>query len=195
MLPFSEAAERNKKPILDVISDVLKESREALEVGAGTGQHALYFASNMQHLNWRATDRMEYLEGLQNQFSARSIENLIGPTELDVNKLPWPSGTVDLVYTANTFHIMSWQSVESFFEGLDQCLEPAGHLIVYGPFKYRRQFTSPSNSSFDLSLKSRDPRMGIRDFEAVNGLATDIGLKLLGDHSMPANNQCLIWQR
>lgn len=194
MLPFSEAAERNKGPILEVISGVLEQSKKVLEIGSGTGQHALYFASKVPHLNWYATDQLEYLDGLQAQFAASPTENVFGPVELDVNKRPWRCDPVDVVYTANTLHIMSWQSVESFFAGLDQCLQPESNLIIYGPFKYDGEFTSLSNAGFDLSLKSRDPKSGIRDFEAVCRLAESIGLSLILDHSMPANNQCLVFR-
>lgn len=195
MLPFSEAAERNKRPILEAISGILKYSTEVLEIGSGTGQHALYFASNMPNLNWHSTDQVEYLGRLQAQFAARPTDNIYGPTELDVNQLPWRCDPVDLVYTANTLHIMSWQSVQALFAGLGECLQRDGHLIVYGPFKYGGEFTSLSNASFDFSLKSRNPLSGIRDFEAVCRLAEGIGLSLFLDQAMPANNQCLIFRR
>lgn len=192
---FSEAADRNKTAILDVISDVLKQSNHVLEVGTGTGQHALYFADQMPHLIWHATDFGEYLVGLKQEINQSSVVNVQEPTELDVRQLPWSQPSVDLVYSANTLHIMGWNAVEDFFVGVDQILQPQGHLVVYGPFKYSGDFTSSSNADFDLWLKDRDPVSGIRDFEAVNQLANNIGLKLVADHSMPANNQCLIWLR
>ncbi len=68
-------------------------------------------------------------------------------------------------------------------------------MAIYGPFKYAGAYTSASNADFDGFLRSRDPLSGIRDFEAVDALARQIGLVLLQDHAMPANNQCLVWQR
>jgi len=90
---------------------------------------------------------------------------------------------------------MSWTSVESLFDGLDVVLRGGGVLCIYGPFRYGRAFTTPSNERFDQMLKSRDPLSGIRDFEAVNALARGQGMELLADHVMPANNQLLVWRR
>lgn len=200
---FSGPADRNKEPILGVISEVLMQSRQVLEVGSGTGQHALFFAEKMPHLVWQPTDCGDYLPDLITQISDNPMPNVSGPLELDVRNLPWQIGTlkesgensVDAIYTTNTLHIMSWNAVNDFFTGVGQILGPKGHLIVYGPFKYDGDFTTPSNADFELWLKDRDPESGIRDFEAVNELASAIGLQLKADHSMPANNQCLIWQR
>jgi len=196
---FSGPADRNKGPILEVISDVLLESRQVLEIGSGTGQHALFFAEKMPHLMWQPTDCGDYLSGLKVQIEANPISNVVRPFELDVRHLPWKLDAmehpVDTIYTTNTLHIMGWNTVEDFFTGVDQALNANGHLIVYGPFKYNGDFTTPSNADFELWLKDRDPESGIRDFEAVNELANAIGLVLKADHNMPANNQCLIWQR
>lgn len=209
---FSAPADRNKQPILTVISDVLKQSRHVLEIGSGTGQHALFFAGQLPHLLWQPTDCGEYLPDLITQMAEHSMPNIAEPLELDVRHLPWQvtrpvndgkcadgdaaeSNSVDLVYTTNTLHIMGWDAVEDFFTGVGQVLKSTGHLIVYGPFKYGGEFTTPSNADFERWLKNRDPASGIRDFEAVDALASLIGLTLIADHSMPANNQCLVWQR
>ena len=197
---FSASADRNKEPILEVISSTLENSQHVLEIGSGTGQHAVYFAEQMPHLRWQPTDFGDYLPDLNAYIQASSIGNLASPIELDVRNFPWGQldhlkAPVDTVFTANTLHIMGWEAVESFFTGVEQILQSAGHLIVYGPFKYSGDFTTPSNADFDLWLKDRDPVSGVRDFEAVDALAREIGLLLEQDHAMPANNQCLIWQR
>ena len=196
---FSASADRNKEPILEVISSTLENSQHVLEIGSGTGQHAVYFAEQMPHLRWQPTDFGDYLPDLNAYIQASSIGNLASTIELDVRNLPWQLNSlkvaVDTVFTANTLHIMGWEAVESFFTGVEQILQSAGHLIVYGPFKYNGDFTTPSNADFDLWLKDRDPVSGVRDFEAVDALAREIGLLLEQDHAMPANNQCLIWQR
>lgn len=199
MLMFSGPADRNKEPILEVIADLLSQSSRVLEVGSGTGQHALYFAEQMPHLTWVPSDFSDGLEILRSQFAQNAMPNIAEPIDLDVRNLPWDQSIkhndIDLVYTTNTLHIMSWSAVENFFEGVEQILQERGHLVVYGPFKYAGNFTTPSNAQFDLWLKNRDPESGVRDFEAVDELARNIGLNLLHDHAMPANNQCLIWQR
>lgn len=198
MLPFSEACERNKHPILAVLRRTLDQPASVLEIGSGTGQHAVHFARELPHLRWQPTDRPEVLPGLRARVQAEGTPNLLAPIDLDAARGPWPSaGTQSVVYTANTLHIMGWSDVESLFAGIAQLLQPVadGRLIVYGPFKYRGAFTTDSNRQFDEMLRARDPASGIRDFEAVDALATRAGLRLCEDVAMPANNQLLLWRR
>ena len=194
MLPFSEACERNKEPILAVLRGAFAGRRRVVEIGAGTGQHAVHFARHLSHLEWQPTDRAEWLEGLAARVAAEGPPNLLAPVELDVLDDSWPPVRGDAVYSANTLHIMSWPAVEALFAGLGRVLEPGGVLAVYGPFRYRGAFTTPSNADFDAMLRERDPASGVRDFEAVNALAEHAGLTLQSDHAMPANNQLLVWR-
>jgi SAM-dependent methyltransferase len=194
MLPFSEACERNKEPILAVLREAFADCSRVVEIGAGTGQHAVHLARHLPHLEWQPTDRAEWLEGLAARVAAEGPPNLLAPVELDVLREPWPPVRGDAVFSANTLHIMSWPAVEALFAGLGRVLEPGGVLAVYGPFKYRGAFTTPSNAEFDAMLRDRDPASGVRDFEAVNALAERAGLALQADHPMPANNQLLVWR-
>jgi cyclopropane fatty-acyl-phospholipid synthase-like methyltransferase len=195
MLPFSEACERNKGPILDILGDVFAPARRVLEIGSGTGQHAVWFARHLPHLQWQPTDRATELPGLRQRIASEGPPNLRDAVELDVRALPWSVPQADAVFSANTLHIMGWDGVEAFFAGVGQTLGPGGVLAVYGPFRYRGDYTSPSNAAFDDWLKRRDPASGIRDFEAVDALARSAGLALVADHAMPANNQLLVWRR
>ena len=194
MLKFSDACERNKDPILKILKQGFNNSNLVLEIGSGTGQHAVYFGKHLAHLNWQPTDLNENLASIKERIELEVTDNVKAPIELDVSKKPWPILDVDAVFTANTFHIMSWELVENFFVGLGKVLNRGGALCVYGPFKYKGKYTSESNEKFDGFLKSRDPQSGIRDFEAVNKLAIEQGLRLLEDHQMPANNQCIVWK-
>jgi SAM-dependent methyltransferase len=197
-LPFSEACERNKSPILDVLQRWLgQRAGVALEIGAGTGQHAVHFARNLPHLSWQPTERLESLASLTARIEVEGSCNLLAPLELDVEQATWPcdADSVDAVYTANTLHIVSWPQVQALFRGVGRALRDDGFLIVYGPFRYGGQFTSHSNAVFDEALRSRDPLSGIRDFEAVDALAAAQGLRLVEDCAMPANNQALVWRR
>lgn len=195
MLAFSEACERNKQPILDKLRNELAVSSRVLEIGSGTGQHAVHFARHLRHLEWQPTDRAENLPDLAARIAEEGTPNLLAPLELDVLHRPWPQVTADAVYSANTLHIMSWPEVEAFFSGVGHTLAAGGVLVVYGPFRYAGRFTSDSNTAFDRSLRERDPASGIRDIEAVNRLAEIQGLALTADHAMPANNQLLVWAR
>ena len=193
-LPFSDACERNKGPILEVLRAAFADCRQVVEIGAGTGQHAVHFARHLPHLGWQPTDRAEYQPGLAARIAAEGPPNLAAPIELDVLAERWPAVRGDAVFSANTLHIMSWPAVEAFFAGLPRVLERGGVLAIYGPFKYAGHFTTDSNAAFDAMLRERDPQSGLRDFEAVNALAEAAGLKFAADHAMPANNQLLVWR-
>jgi SAM-dependent methyltransferase len=195
MLPYSEACERNKGPILEVLRQAFADRSRVLEIGAGTGQHAVHFARQLPHLHWQPTDRAEYLADLGRRVETEGPRNLELPIELDVLREPWPALSADAVFSANTLHIMSWPAVETLFAGLPRLLQADAVLAIYGPFRYSGRFTTRSNAEFDRSLRARDPASGVRDFEAVHALARRIGFELVTDHAMPANNQLIVWRR
>lgn len=193
--PLSEACERNKEPILEVLRGAFENVRSVLEIGSGTGQHAVHFAKNLPYLTWQPSDLADYLPGLKTRLELEGSPNIEEPIMLDVTAEIWNVGSFEGVFTANTFHIMSEALVELFFLGLDEVLTGDGTLCIYGPFNYGGKFTSESNERFNEFLQSRDPESGIRDFEWVNSLAEAQGLKLYHDHEMPANNRLLEWQK
>jgi cyclopropane fatty-acyl-phospholipid synthase-like methyltransferase len=195
MLAQSEACERNKDPILGVLRTEFATRHSVLEIGSGTGQHAVYFATHLPRLAWQPTEVAPLPEALGERIRLAGLANLRAPLALDVRHLPWPATAVDAVFSANTLHIMSWESVGDFFRGVGAALTSGGVLCVYGPFRYRGQHTSASNVEFDAWLKARDPDSAVRDFEAVDSLARAQHLYLTADHAMPANNRTLVWQR
>ena len=182
-----------------VLTEALADTSRVLEIGSGTGQHAVFFARNLGHVVWYPSDQTTDASTLRARIQMEAPANVREPLQLDVADEPWPAavrdGEFDAVFTANTLHIMSWSSVERCFSGLGSTLPGGGVLCVYGPFRYSGAFTTPSNERFDQWLKARDPLSGVRDFEAVNELARGQGLELLADHEMPANNQLLVWRR
>ena len=165
-----------------------------LEVGSGTGQHAVHFAAAMPWLAWQCSDVDTQLPGIRMWLDEAKLPNTPPPLALDVHGA-WPARRFDAVFSANTLHIVGWPDVEAFFDGVGRVLDDDGLLVVYGPFNYGGDFTSASNREFDAWLKARDPRSGVRDFEAVDALAQGIGLRLVEDVPMPANNRCLVWRR
>lgn len=192
---FSSAAERNRQPILDVLGDYLEAGQQVLEVGSGTGQHAVFFGHAFPAVRWQPTDTSEYLPGLQARINSEAPPNVAPALLLDVRMPEWPVSACDILFSANTLHFMSTDCVEHFFRGAGEVLVANACLIVYGPFNYGGTFTSASNAAFDQRLKSDDPLRGIRDFEWVDALARARGLALLRDVTMPANNRMLIWRR
>ncbi len=192
---FSAPADRNKQAILDHLKSLFAVTQRVLEIGSGTGQHAVFFAAQLPALVWQPTELPAGLGDLAARCAAEAPSNCLSPQALDVRDADWNLGHSDAVFTANTLHIMSWTAVESLYAGLRKVLRPGGYFCAYGPFRYAGEYTAPSNAAFDQSLRARDPASGIRDFEAVDGLARQQGLLLVADHAMPANNQLLVWQR
>lgn len=190
---FSDACARNQVPLYQALQPWLEQVNRVLEIGSGSGQHALYFTEKLPHLVWQCSDRAMWLEGLNANIAAYFPANTATALELDVNQL-WPEQRFDMLYTANSLHIMSWQSVQNLFAQLPTHLQDNGFFCCYGPFKYRGEFTSPSNANFQQWLIERDSASGIRDFEALAELAEQSQLHLVSDFDMPANNQLLVWQ-
>lgn len=194
--PYSAACERNQGPILEVFQKViLPTDRRLLEIGTGTGQHAVYLAPHFPQLEWYPTDLSVNIPGMKLWFEEAKIPNIQSPVRLDVGKDDFPKLKFDVVFTANTFHIMHWKECKSFMKLLGNRLREGSRFVVYGPFKYGGEFTSASNAEFDLSLKSRDSLMGIRSFEDVLSNMEKNGFELVEDHEMPANNRMLIFER
>jgi cyclopropane fatty-acyl-phospholipid synthase-like methyltransferase len=191
MLPLSEACERNKAPILEVLRSAFADRTRVLEIGSGTGQHAVHFAKHLTHLTWYPTEQLAYLPDLSSRVKLEGPRNLQLSTVLDVNQSLWPLRTVDAIFTANTLHIMAWAEVLLMYRGIDAVLSAGGVLCVYGPFRYTGRYTSNSNQDFDRMLRERDPESGLRDINEVTALATQYGLRLRADHDLPANNRLL----
>ncbi|MFK5915278.1 MAG: DUF938 domain-containing protein [Woeseiaceae bacterium] len=195
MKPFSESCEQNKSPILSVLCRVITNEKSLLEIGSGTGQHAAYFANEFPALTWITSDQAQYHQGINLWLAESDAKNIQGPLLLDVNQPLWPVSETDIIFSANTVHIMSWRSVVNLFTGLEKILNNQGLFILYGPFNYEGQFTSESNARFDIWLKQRNPQSGVRDFEALQVLAQASGLRLIEDFEMPANNRILVWKK
>ena len=193
--PFSESCAQNRDPILAVLRAGFADRRRVLEIGSGTGQHAVYFGAELPHLVWQTADVQQHHAGIRAWLDEAGLPNVLPPLALDVNQPGWRDERYDAVFSANTLHIMSWPEVEKFFEGVGEILESGGILAVYGPFNYNGAFTSESNARFDAWLKARDPASGVRDFEALDALARAQGLHLQQDIAMPANNRTLVWRK
>jgi len=192
--PYSASCEQNKAAILSTIQPYLFDGAVVLEIGSGTGQHAVYFASLNPQIVWQPSDRVEYLQGINAWINDTSYSNLKAVIELDVLKV-WPNESYDLLFTANSFHIMDDDAVKTCLEKSRSCLELNGFLIVYGPFNYNKQYTSTSNERFDSMLKSNDPNSGIKDIKWVCDIASQSGLNFIDDIEMPFNNRILIWKK
>jgi SAM-dependent methyltransferase len=195
MLPVSAASERNKGPILEVLRVLFAGRMQVLEIGSGTGQHAVHFAAALSHLAWHPTEQLQYLPDLTARIRLEGTANLKAPALLDVRQAVWPVRTVDAMFTANTLHIMSWPEVMELFRGVGEVLAPGGVLCIYGPFRYDGRYTSDSNLEFDRMLQERDPKSGLRDVTALTALAAQYGVRLDADHDLPAFNRLLVFAK
>jgi len=192
--PFSPSCERNQVPILSILQTKLNDGGCLLEIGSGTGQHAVYFCQRMPNVLWQCSDLRENLSGIQMWIDDSCLSNVLPPIELDVAD-PAIYKTYDAVYSCNTLHIMSKSNVVEFFKLVNSVTKKQSSLFVYGPFNYNGDYTSLSNAEFDTWLKDRNSESAIKDFEWIDGLANDAGFFIVDDVEMPANNRLLHWER
>jgi len=194
MKPFAESCEQNKDVIFSVIQPLLQNFRSLLEIGSGTGQHAVYFAPRLPHLQWQTSELRENHPGIRLWLAESQATNILPPVALDVLEDSWPNTSYDAIFSANTLHIMHWPEVEAFFSGAGNILNADGLMLLYGPFNYHGEYSSESNARFDEWLKLRDPQSGIRDIDDLLQLAKLNHLQLVDDIAMPANNRLLCFK-
>ncbi len=193
-LPYSPACEENKRPILAVLTQWLTEPGALLEIGSGTGQHAVFFAPALPHLTWQPSDKADFLPAAAAWVRRYPAPNLLPPLELDVSMDVWPVTAADAVYAANVTHIMHWPDVQRLFQGVSRLLPEGGLFILYGPFGHG-EHTAASNRQFDSGLRMRDPGMGVREIVDLEREAAANGLTPAGRHDMPRDNQILVWRK
>jgi len=194
-LPFSSAAERNRQPILDQLMCLLPATGCLLEIGSGTGQHAVFFSPYFPSLGWQPSEKREHMPGLEARVRREGGDNVLAPLPLDVILDPWPRREFAAAFSANTAHFMPWNAVVAMFRGLSACLLPGAVFCLYGPFNVNHAFTSDSNQAFDAWLRAGDAQRGIRDLGAVERLANHGNLVLQQRIAMPANNFLLVFEK
>lgn len=205
--PFSEACLRNQQPIADALHSLLPTAANVLEIGSGTGQHAVFCAQALPHLTWQTSDLPQHHEGMLKWIEDAALDNVLPPLVLDVNQ-PWPLIEVDQVFTAshvftathvftaNTVHYIAWDSVVNMFTKVSALLPEKGLFVIYGPVNVNGQYTSEGNAGLDEWLKTCvNPLAGIKDITDIEQLANDQGLALIDNLAMPANNRLLVLQK
>ena len=192
---FAAAAQRNSAPILEVLRREFADRKTVLEIGSGTGQHAVTFAEALTHLEWQPSDVAENCPGIQAWLAEAGLHNVLPPLELDVRCDDTGDRRFDAAFSANTAHIMDEDAVESMFAVLGRALLPGAMFCLYGPFRIGGEFNTPSNAAFDASLRSRNPAMGIRDIEALDAFAMMAGMQRTRLYAMPSNNHVVLWRK
>jgi cyclopropane fatty-acyl-phospholipid synthase-like methyltransferase len=199
-LPFSQACENNKQPILEVLQIELQGFNHVLEIGSGTGQHSVHFAPNLPELQWQTSDVISNHRHIIAWHHAYPAPNLYAPLAFDLSTDAVPVNSqlnlpYDAIFTANTLHIISWALVERLFALAGDALPTDGKLIVYGPFNEDGKYTSEGNQRFDAMLRAGNPDSGIRHKEDIVSLASEHHLQLNNTYAMPANNHLLVFQK
>ncbi|MBJ89815.1 MAG: methylase [Woeseia sp.] len=195
MKPDAPATRRNRDAILTVLKTEFVDATSVLEIGSGTGQHAVYFGGAMPNLEWQTSDRSENHEGISLWLADKKLSNVKPPLTLDVTTTNRVSASYDAIFSANTAHIMSFSAVKKMFRLIGETLQAHGVFCLYGPFNVGGKFTSKSNEEFNQMLKRQNPEMGIRDLETLNELALENGLIVGNRYAMPANNMIVIWRQ
>jgi hypothetical protein len=194
-LPTWPAPERNKAPILEVLTSLFDHGL-VLEIAAGTGQHAVHFAAGLPQVTWQPSEAdPELVDVITARVNQARLPNLKPPVWLDVESPTWPIRAADAVFCANLLHISAWSVTQSLFSGAERLLPRGGRLVTYGPYRNNGVHTSVSNADFDASLRSRNPEWGVRDIEDLKASAEARKLCLVDTVAMPANNFTLVWER
>lgn len=191
---YSESCERNKTFILEKIKTVFEDSSSVLEIGSGTGQHAVFFAENLLYLNWQTSDLLQSHESIKAYIKDSNLKNIFNPLLIDVSKDDWHNLKFDSAFSANTLHIISCENVQNIFKGLTKVISK--YFCVYGPFNYNGQYTSKSNEQFDEYLKQAYPNQaGIKDISFIENTAKNYSFDLINDFDMPSNNRLLVLKK
>lgn len=193
--PFAEYADRNGAPILAVLQNEFAHCTKVLEIGSGTGQHAVRFAKELPFLQWQTSDLDENHPGIRAWVNDSGLANLLPPLALDVLTADVPAESCDAVYSSNTAHIMSIEAVKKMFAILGNALTDGGVFCLYGPFRQDGEFNTPSNAAFHQTLRSRNPEMGVRHLESLDEYARDHNMARIRLYTMPANNHIAVWRK
>lgn len=193
--PYAEYAARNAAPILEILQREFGSASHVLEIGSGTGQHAVAFAAAMDHLHWQTSDLDENHAGIRAWIDGSGIENIAPPLSMDVRDAGVERGAYDAAFSSNTAHIMGIDAVERMFFLVGETLRPGGVFCLYGPFRQGGEFNSQSNADFDANLRQRDFVMGIRDIEKLDEFALAAGLQRVRFYAVPSNNNVAVWIR
>ena len=191
--PFAVATERNSQAILGVVREEFRDVKSVLEIGSGTGQHAVCFGRELEWLEWQTSDVPDNHEGIEAWLSEAALANVHSPLRLDVREASLAGTTYDAVFSSNTAHIMALETVSIMFSLVADALNSGGKFVLYGPFRQNGRFNTTSNEHFDQSLRQRDPEMGIRDLEELDSFAARGGLHRERLYATPANNHIAVW--
>ena len=192
----AESTRRNRTPILEVLKKEIEGSKKLLEIGSGTGQHAVYFSKKLPQILWQTSDRSINHESINYWIKRYNLKNLLHPLDIEIGVNEKNINDIfDCVFSSNTSHIMSLENVKRLFALVGKVLNKNGKFFLYGPFKINLEFTTKSNEDFHEKLKAENKLMGLRDIEELDNYAIENNMQNHAFYEMPANNYLSIWKK
>ena len=192
----AESTRRNRTPILEVLKKEIEGSKKLLEIGSGTGQHAVYFSKKLPQILWQTSDRSINHESINYWIKRYNLKNLLLPLDIEIGVNEKNINDMfDCVFSSNTSHIMSLENVKRLFTLVGKVLNKNGKFFLYGPFKINLEFTTKSNEDFHQKLKAENKLMGLRDIEELDKYAIENNMQNHAFYEMPANNYLSIWKK
>jgi cyclopropane fatty-acyl-phospholipid synthase-like methyltransferase len=189
---FSPSCDRNQQVIIEQLALYFENAKQVLEIGSGTGQHAVFFAQRLPHVTWHTSDMLENHDSIKAWMDEAQLSNLVAPFEFHFGKHAWPEQlSLDAIFTANTTHIMQREDAKLMMQTVAQNLPEGGVFCQYGPMNVDGEYTSEGNRDFDQSLQEGGYG-GICDIAELTEWA--IGMTLVEKVAMPANNFLLVWK-
>ncbi|WP_379549532.1 DUF938 domain-containing protein [Erythrobacter sp. W53] len=196
MKRHAPATARNSEAVADVLERELPAQGRLLEVASGSGEHAVFFARRFPQLEWQPSDLdPEALASVDAYAAEAGLANILPAIRLDASEAEWSIESADAILCVNMVHISPWEATQGLFSGAGNVLATGAPLILYGPYVEDGVETAPSNIAFDQSLKSRDPRWGLRALEDIDALAARSGFARSARYTMPANNLTLVYRQ
>ncbi|MGO4622394.1 DUF938 domain-containing protein [Ensifer sp. 2YAB10] len=195
---FSPSVARNSAPILAALKHILPPHGAVLEIGCGTGEHAVCFAGAMPNLTWQPSDPdADARASTSSWIKFAGQENVLAPRDIDVCSEHWgdeQTGHFDAIVSINMIHIAPWAASLGLFAGAGRLLRADGLLVLYGPYMRDGAHNAPSNAAFDAALRERNPSWGVRDIADLEQVGEAAGLNLRETIEMPANNMLLVFR-
>jgi hypothetical protein len=187
---------RNAGPIANLLGEILPGHGLVLEIASGSGEHVLHFASAFPNLLFQPSDPDPLaLASIGAWREEEGPANLLPPVRLDASAQDWPIGAADAMLCINMVHISPWEATVGLLRGAGRLLGAGAPLYLYGAYRQAGVETAPSNEAFDMSLKARDSRWGLRALEDLVAEAAGHGLALDRVVPMPANNLSVVLRK
>lgn len=168
----SPAVARNRDAILEVLRGILPTRGLVLEIGSGTGEHAVHFASALPRLTFQPSDIDPNARASIDAWTARRrLPNVRPAVAVDAARPPRPVCWADAILCIDMLHVAPWVATEGLFYQAYDLLQPGGALYLYGSFLREGVETARRNLAFDARLRAQNPEWGLRDLAAITAAA------------------------